>query len=633
MKPATYSRTRIIFTPGETKLSEAKKVGVALGPGFPSGLVDLGLLLGLKQNNIKVSMISGTSMGAIIGAFYASGVALDEIRDFTVHFFADDEVMQWVKEDRKFSGLGPSTADKLIYELKKLTGWDPDFYQLKIPFYILAADKVSQKSVILRHGKVFDAVRASLAMPLMIEEKKLGGMRLADGAIFRPLDTEVLYAEGADFVLGIHAKIIKSSRQRKQTFRSKAEPYVLRMLGWKIEPEVYFSKPNCDILLRPRTPKELLTDGSHADELITLGIKLTYDAIHGLAKEPAQDSDIDIVNGSRIEDSTENDKHLATKMQNIEAYLHQLGERTAGMSDGELQNEFPKFTQLFQEFHDWISATYPDPQEASEILKEKMQHLVKHVDASPFMSRSLRKPRGYAGDYQMMNYLYDDKVFEAQSNMGKFLNYYVFSHPSANAVRGRAQIIQGLVQQRMSIHETLDITSIACGPAREISGTIQCLANSVVTNKINWTLLDQDEEALENAKKNCPDHPKLFPHFVNAGVRDILKRKVDLGSQDIIYSLGLFDYLIDKVAISVIARLYEFLKPGGIMLIGNFHISNPLRALMEGIMEWHLIHRTEEEQLALGLAGAPEGRHFVMAEPEGINLILVTSKPLTSKIS
>ncbi len=48
-------------------------------------------------------------------------------------------------------------------------------------------------------------------------------------------------------------------------------------------------------------------------------------------------------------------------------------------------------------------------------------------------------------------------------------------------------------------------------------------------------------------------------------------------------------------------------------------------------MEWFLIHRTEEEFLELGKQSAPEGRHFVMAEPEGINLILVTSKPLESK--
>ena len=64
------------------------------------------------------------------------------------------------------------------------------------------------------------------------------------------------------------------------------------------------------------------------------------------------------------------------------------------------------------------------------------------------------------------------------------------------------------------------------------------------------------------------------------------------------------------------------------MLIGNFDVNNPLRVLIEGLMEWYLIHRTEEEMLELGKQGAPDARHFVIAEPEGINLILVTSKPV-----
>ena len=89
----------------------------------------------------------------------------------------------------------------------------------------------------------------------------------------------------------------------------------------------------------------------------------------------------------------------------------------------------------------------------------------------------------------------------------------------------------------------------------------------------------------------------------------------------------MFDYLEEKIAILLIERLYAELNPGGILLIGNFK-DQPIRSLIEGAMEWYLIYRTEEELLRLGKKATPKARHYVMSEPEGINLILVISKPL-----
>jgi hypothetical protein len=138
-----------------------------------------------------------------------------------------------------------------------------------------------------------------------------------------------------------------------------------------------------------------------------------------------------------------------------------------------------------------------------------------------------------------------------------------------NAVRNRSKIIQGLVQHCVAGVDELKIASIACGPAREVAATMNLIAADAKNIKIKWTLLDQDKEALDDARKNFPDQTIIEPNFINAGVRDFL--------QD---------------------------------------------------MEWYLIHRTGDDMMALAKAAAPEGRHFVMAEPEGINLILVSSKPL-----
>ena len=285
-------------------------------------------------------------------------------------------------------------------------------------------------------------------------------------------------------------------------------------------------------------------------------------------------------------------------------------------------------TSKFGDFYSTVTENFPDVDSASAALRSMIKDFATLIDQSPFMSRCLRKPQGYAGDYQMMNYMYDNQIFDSQTNMGKLLNYYLFSNPASNAVRNRAKIIQGLIQQRAKIHTKLEITSIACGPSREVAGTLALLKDNTHVKNIVWTLVDQDKDALANARTNIPSDKRLKLKFINGGVIDFLKKSIDLGQQDVLYSLGLFDYLEDRVAITLISRLYAFLKPGGLMFIGNFDVSNPTRALMEGLMEWFLIHRTEEEMLNLGKQGAPDARHFVIAEPEGINLILVTSKPI-----
>ena len=93
----------------------------------------------------------------------------------------------------KIPGVAFSTAEKLFDEILHFAGCDLDFHELMVPLYVVAADKASQKSVILRHGRVFDAVRASMAIPIMLKKHKIANMKLSDGAILKPLNTRVLY--------------------------------------------------------------------------------------------------------------------------------------------------------------------------------------------------------------------------------------------------------------------------------------------------------------------------------------------------------------------------------------------------------------------------------------------------------
>ena len=87
-------------------------------------------------------------------------------------------------------------------------------------------------------------------------------------------------------------------------------------------------------------------------------------------------------------------------------------------------------------------------------------------------------------------------------------------------------------------------------------------------------------------------------YYIEGSVRTMLfSRRImePWGKFDYIYSMGLFDYLSSRVAKAVLNRLYQLLKPGGKLVVGNFNVSNPSRYYMEYWGDWSLIHRTEEE--------------------------------------
>ena len=619
---------KVELSPAASGLFEAQQVGVALGPGFPIGLVGIGLLVALDRLGIPIRMISGTSVGAVIGALYAAGAPAREIRSWVIDTLDNEGVDRPTPGGVELHHFGRTRAEKLLASLVRLSGSDPEFYELMIPLFIVAADKISQRPVIFRHGRVFDAVGASLANPVVMSKRRLGEMVLADGAVFSPLPTDVLYTEGADLVIGIQAKPIRSEKRRSLPIRTKLQPHLLRLLGWATRPEIYFATPPCDILLRPRIPHELAGRSPRVQEIIDLGEEIAYEAltrveqarVPGRSRSPRAEPTRGVGAPSGV------DSEISRKISGIAACLREADVRTTGMSDGELMEEFPRFAESLRKALDEISAKHEDPESAAGVLKRSIGELTELVNQSPFMDRALKKPRGYAGDDRLLNYVYGDDVLAAPTNMGKLLNYAFFSSPAANAIRNRAKIVQGVIFDRLSQKSRLHVTSIGSGPAHEVSTMTRLLPPDSPESQIIWTMLDQDQKALDSAREAVPAGV-IEPRFLLANLWDMVKGRVELADQDVVYSLGLFDYLEQRTAIEVVKHLYGYLAAGGLMLIGNFHPRNPYRALMEGAADWFLIHRTEDELLACGKEGAPEGRHFVMAEPEGVNIILVTSKP------
>jgi extracellular factor (EF) 3-hydroxypalmitic acid methyl ester biosynthesis protein len=144
------------------------------------------------------------------------------------------------------------------------------------------------------------------------------------------------------------------------------------------------------------------------------------------------------------------------------------------------------------------------------------------------------------------------------------------------------------------------VLSVGCGPAVELK---QIIISPQDCERYQFTLFDQDASALSEAtevrsqiKKDLGLSPEI--DYVQGSVRLMLfsrqlKRK--WGQFEFIYSMGLFDYLNTRVASAVLDRLYRLLKPGGDLIVGNFHVDNPSKYYMQYWGDWYLLHRTEAE--------------------------------------
>jgi len=230
------------------------------------------------------------------------------------------------------------------------------------------------------------------------------------------------------------------------------------------------------------------------------------------------------------------------------------------------------------------------------------KQIMNFILCSDFMKRTNIKPRGYAGDSQMMYMIYQNQ-YVGESTFSKILHKISVEHPAAQAVRNRRTVITAKIKNKIdSIPEgkVLKILSVACGPACEL---VDLITNKEAIQKIELTLLDQDELALEEARSTVFQIEKQFGlkihvNYLQDSIRTIMRDKQwaqRIGQFDFIYSMGLFDYLTTLVGTVLINKLFNLLKDNGNLLIGNYHYENLSRRFLEYLHDWVLFYRNEEE--------------------------------------
>lgn len=173
-------------------------VALALGAGGAKGLVHIGAIEEIERQGYAINAIAGSSMGALIGGVYAMG-KLDVYRDW-VCTLAKLDVLRLV--DWSFSGGGLIKGEKIIRTLRTLIG-DTRIEDLPLAYTAVATDLDREREVWLNRGGLFDAIRASIAIPTVFRPHVIDGRRLLDGALLNPVPVTPLIREHADYLIAI----------------------------------------------------------------------------------------------------------------------------------------------------------------------------------------------------------------------------------------------------------------------------------------------------------------------------------------------------------------------------------------------------------------------------------------------
>lgn len=272
-----------------------------------------------------------------------------------------------------------------------------------------------------------------------------------------------------------------------------------------------------------------------------------------------------------------------------------------------------------------------DPREVLVASKEYTEALATPlVVDSAIGYRAYFKPLGYAGDYHVMLAFYNN-AFEGKTALGKMIHkFYVDRHPMGAGVRTRKDLLVKLMRAEHekyrlggSGNSPFRVVSLGCGPAREVSEFIA--TNHDWPGKVVWTLIDQEEEALSVAYRES--RREIGRWGCNAGLNllnlsfvQLLSEGIPLeepASQHFIYSAGLFDYLRESRAQTLLRGLYELLAPGGMLAIGNAIAPNEFFWNMEFLVDWTLFYRTQAEMRQLASLLPEQAEIEIVPEPSG----------------
>jgi NTE family protein len=249
---------------GKTLAPEAPRripvIGLALGGGFARGIAHVGVLKVLEEEGIPIRIVTGTSVGALIGASYCSGLSAADLEE-VAHSVRFTTFARWT-----LSRFGFASNDRMVTFLTR-TLKVRTFEELRIPLGVTATDFNSGEGVVFHSGGIIDPVRASCAYPGMFLPVNIRGRWLVDGMLSHPVPTRPLREMGADRVLAVHL--------RGQWSRNGAPRHLFDVIGQSFAiaqdrmSEVW--RGAADLVIEPDVAGFAYDDFKRADDLIRVG--------------------------------------------------------------------------------------------------------------------------------------------------------------------------------------------------------------------------------------------------------------------------------------------------------------------------------------------------------------------------
>jgi NTE family protein len=235
-------------------------IGLALGGGFARGIAHVGVLKVLEEEGIPVGIITGTSVGALIGAAYCSGLSVAELQQIARNT-RFTSLARWT-----LSRCGFASNDRMIKFLMRILKVRT-FEQLRIPLGVTATDFNTGEAVVFHSGEIINPVRASCAYPGMFLPVNIRGRYLVDGMLSHPVPTHPAREMGADRVLAVHLKGMWAG--------DGAPKHLFAVIGqsFAIAQDAMASiwRSAADLVIEPDVAAFAYDDFKRADELIHVG--------------------------------------------------------------------------------------------------------------------------------------------------------------------------------------------------------------------------------------------------------------------------------------------------------------------------------------------------------------------------
>lgn len=286
------------------------RVGLVLGGGGARGAAHIGVLKELERLRIPVDAIAGTSMGAILGGLYATGLNADELENLV-------ESMDWAaalsdapareslsfrrkQDEREFpmdfelgirdgdfllprGVIQGQTLDLLLRELTLDASHITDFDELPIPLRVIASDIVSGDAVVISGGDLARSIRASMSVPAVFAPVRIDGRLLVDGGIVGNMPIDVIKTMGVDLIIAVDVEFPLYNAEELESVLAISEQVLTIMIRKETRRQLE-TLSESDILIRPELGTYSSSDFTNIVETIAPGQKAAQEQLDKLSE-------------------------------------------------------------------------------------------------------------------------------------------------------------------------------------------------------------------------------------------------------------------------------------------------------------------------------------------------------------